>query len=145
MTFTYNIDQLDTPLARVRLEIGDTTDPALFQDEEIQVKLAARADSILLTAADLCDILATRYAQDFDFETDGQSFKRSQKAKAYADMAKALRARHAAELSAANAGLTSIPLTRVDGYSDDLSTRDTGHVGNGGRVRRGYYDNDLPD
>lgn len=141
MTFTYNINSLTTALAQVRLEIGDTDSTApLFADEEIQVKLAARADDVLLTAADLCDVLAIRFAKEFDFETDGQSFKRSDKAKAYTAMSKALRLR--AEKSG---GITSTPITRVDGYSDDLSTRDgAGQVSAQGRKRHGYYDGDVP-
>lgn len=138
MTFTYNINALTTPLAQVRLEIGDTVSATpLFADEEIAVKLAGRNNHVLHTAADLCQILATRTAGEFDFETDGQSFKRSQKK--WAEMAATLRARAEKE-----GGLSVVPVTRIDGYSDDLSTRDTAGTGVTGHVRRGYYDDDMP-
>lgn len=117
MTFTYSVSDLTTALAKVRLEIGDTDSAtALFADEEINAKLAERADNILLTAADLCEILARRFARAFDFETDNQSFQRSQQSKQYAAMAEALRARAS--------GVTSVSSTRVDGYSQDITNTD---------------------
>jgi hypothetical protein len=139
VTFTYDIAQLATPLAQVRLEIGDTdsTRP-LLQDEEIQVKLGLRASDVLATAADLCEILATRFAGDYDFKWKDGAFNRSQRAKAYADRAKDLRAR-------SSGGLSTIEATRVDGYTDDVSARDgAGQAPKTGRVRAGYTDPDLP-
>ena len=111
MTFTYNIAQLDTPLAKVRLEVGDTdTDDQLFQDEEIQVKLAERADNVLLTAADLCDILAARFARDYDFAAPGdREFKRSQRSEMYAKRAESLRDR-ARNIDAAGGGMRVLDL-----------------------------------
>lgn len=130
MTFTYSTSDLSTPLARVRLEIGDTTSAtALFQDEEINVKLAERGDDVLLTAADLCDILARRFARDFDFATDGQSFSRSQKSKMYAEMAASLRSRAS--------GVQSIATTRVDGFSDDIDNESVDNSQE--NARRRYY------
>jgi hypothetical protein len=112
MSFTYD-GTPNTDLERVRLEIGDTdSTEALFQDEEINEKLSQRANNVLLTAADLCEILARKFARAYDFETDGQSFKRSQMSAAYAKAAKDLRAR------AQGAGV--VDTTRVDGYSDDI-------------------------
>lgn len=117
MTFTYSTAALTTPLAQVRLEIGDTDSAApLFADEEINVKLAGRADNVLLTAADLCDILARRFARQFDFESDNQKFSRSQMSKQYAALADELRSRAS--------GVTSVPSTRIDGYSQDITTED---------------------
>lgn len=111
MTFTYDIDALDTPLAQVRLEVGDTdTEDQLFQDEEIAVKLAARADNVLLTAADLCDILAARFARDYDFAApDSREFKRSQRSEMYAKRAQALRDR-ARSTDAASGGMGVLDL-----------------------------------
>lgn len=107
------------PLDRVRLEIGDTTVAApLFTDTEIETVLAERAGDVFLTSADLCDILATRFAADFDFKWKDGDFKKGSRSAQYAARATALRAR------SAGGGLASIPVTRVDGYSQDLSTRD---------------------
>jgi hypothetical protein len=102
MTFTYDPANLTTPLAQVRLEVGDTdTTASIFTDEEINLKLTARADNILLAAADLCDILATRAAGDYDFKWQGAGlsargeYSRSQVSKQYAERATALRVRAA--------------------------------------------------
>lgn len=91
MTFSY---ELDAPVGQVRFEISDTAEPALFSDEEITYKLGEHHDSILRAAAALCDVLATRYADEFDIGADeDRTFRRSQKATAYARRAEALRAR----------------------------------------------------
>lgn len=90
---------------QVRLEIGDTdVDPdadALFSDEAIDGFLArygavgtdsdAVVGTIKSAAADACDALANRFAREFDFSEDGQSFSRSQRSRAYADRARQLR------------------------------------------------------
>ena len=115
MTFTYSTSALTTPLAQVRLEIGDTdSTAALFADEEINVKLAGRGDNVLLTAADLCDILARRFARAFDFESDNQKFSRSQMSKQYADLAGELRDRAS--------GVVTVASTRIDGFSQDIDS-----------------------
>lgn len=125
----------------MRLEIGDTTSTdALFTDEEINYKLGENADAVLITAAELCDILATRFAREYDFETDDQKFLRSQKAAAYAARATELRKR-----ANGGGGVESGTTTRVDGYSDDITSRDTsGVTSTSGRVRRGWTNPDLP-
>src|SRR4051794_31493642 len=83
-----------TDLDKFRLELGDinATTP-LFNDDEAAYFINAHPGNVLLAAAAACDALATRFAGDFDFETDGQKFNRSTKAKAYADRATALRTR----------------------------------------------------
>ncbi|MGH2878946.1 MAG: hypothetical protein ACRDK4_04980 [Solirubrobacteraceae bacterium] len=127
------------PLEQIRFEVGDddTANP-LFTDKQIEYKLSERAGNILATAADLCDVLATRYAKRFDFASQARmQFKVSQLSAAYAARAKALRERIS--------GLTTVPFTRTDGYTDSVSARD-GSAANTrtGRVRRGYSDPDLP-
>lgn len=125
----------------MRLEIGDTTSTdALFTDEEINHKLGENADNVPLTAADLCDILATRFAREYDFETDDQKFSRSQKAAAYAARASELRKR-----ANGGGGVESGTTTKVDGYSSEITSRDTsGVTPRAGRVRRGWTNPDLP-
>lgn len=127
------------PLEQFRLELGDT-DPArqLFTDEQAQHFLDQRAGVVLLAVADACDALARRFSREYDFAEDGQSFRRSQMATAYREQAKELRQR-------AGGGLTVVGMTRVDGYSEDVSARDgAGQESRSGRVRAGYYDPDLP-
>ncbi len=130
---------------KVRLEIGDTDAAApLFNDDELDYIIASRADNVLLAAADACDMLATRFARDYDFEWQGAGesargkFTRSQMSKAFTDRAAAIRQR-------AGGGLGVIQTTRVDGYSEDISNRDgAGQNNRTGRVRAGYTDPDLP-
>ena len=105
---------------RVRLQIGDTnTSSPLFTDLEIDTILSERANDVLITSADLCDILATRFASDFDFKWKDGEFKKGSRSASYAKRAIALRTR------AAGGGIASVPVTRVDGYSQETSTRDT--------------------
>lgn len=54
--------------------------------------LSGTAHEPALAAADLADRLAARYAREFDFESDGASFKRSQRAQSWAALAQRLRA-----------------------------------------------------
>ena len=136
---------ITTPLDELRLHIGDTDpDRLLFIDDEANYLLNQRAGNVLLAAADACDMLATRFARDYDFEWQGAGesargkFSRSQMAAMYASRATALRNR-------ANGGVAVIETTRVDGYSDDLSTRDGAGGVDGLTGRRPWVpDPDLP-
>src|SRR3990167_8626661 len=131
MTFTYSNTSLTTVLAKVRMEIGDTdSTTALFTDEALQVFSDSRGTSYLAAAADACDALATRFARDYDFQTDAQSFKRSQQSTAYREMAASLRARAS--------GITTLVATRVDGFSDDVDA-DAGAVAGTVNVRQRYF------
>lgn len=131
-----------TDLDKFRLELGDIDSAnALFNDDEAAYFIDARPGSVLLAVADACEALARRFAREFDFDAnESKSFKRSQKAMAYLKMAAELRMR-----AGVGGGLSVAVLTKVDGASDDLSTRDgAGQTPTNGRVRRGYYDDDLP-
>lgn len=132
-----------TTLDQVRLQIGDTDNTAfLFTDVEIGQFLERHNDEVLAAAADACDALAARFARDFDFKWKDGEFKKGSRADRYAKLAEQLRARAGIGQPA-----TSLPVTRVDGYSDDLSTEDGAGVGRAdrtGTVRAGYFDGDLP-
>jgi hypothetical protein len=136
-SFTYDPT---TVLGQVRLEVGDTdSTDILFTDQEANVYISTRANDVLLSAADLCDVLATRFSRGFDFETDQQKFSRSQRVKQYQERAVALRKRAA--------GITSTPSTRVDGYSQDIANDDastSAASSSTGRVRSGYFNDDVP-
>ncbi len=142
MAFTYDLTTSGTALvtSQVRLEIGDTDSAsALFQDAELQVYIDRHPDSVALAASDACDQLARRYGRAYDFETDGQSFKRSQMSKQYAQLARELRERKDGILA------TSSPTRRVDGYSDDIAFDEVQAASSRtGRVKAGYYSPDLP-
>lgn len=126
---------------QVRLRIGDTdTTNPLFYDEELDQLLVDNDQVVLAAAADCCDILATRYAREYDFETDQQKFLRSQRSKAYKDMAKQLR-----DTLRVTTGVNPVVATRKDGYSQDIPADQASVASNAaGRVREGYYDPDLP-
>lgn len=132
-----------TTLDQVRLQIGDTDNTAfLFTDVEIGSFLERHSDNVLLAAADACDALAARFARDFDFKWKDGEFKKGSRADRYAKLAEQLRA---------NAGIApaagSMAVTRIDGYSDDLSSEDGAGVGRANRtgtVRAGYFDGDIP-
>lgn len=100
---------------RVRLELSDTNvGSPLFTDVELDVLLEEHGDNPLLAAAAACDILATRYAPEFDFDAlDQKSFKRSQKSKAYAAQARSLR-----ERASKQGGLTVQKVSRCDPASE---------------------------
>ena len=102
---------------KIRLELGDT-DPlaVLFYDEEYDMWISVRgAASYLLAAADAADAAARKFARAYDFQTDGQSFKRSQMSKAFKDLAKELRNRAG--------GISTVDVTVIDGYSDDIANQ----------------------
>lgn len=91
---------ITTTLDQVRFEVQDTNAARpLFTDDEINYAISKRPDgNVLLIAADLCDVLATRFARDYDFGwSDQQKFNRSQVSKQYASRAVELRARAAAD------------------------------------------------
>jgi hypothetical protein len=128
-----------TPLERIRFEVGDDdADNLLFTDKQIEYKLGERNGNILITAADLCDVLATRYAKRFDFASAARmQFRPSQLCEQYEKRAQALRNRAG--------GISTMPTTKIDGYTEDVSNRDgAGASDRGGRVHIGYTDPDLP-
>lgn len=121
---------ITTTRDKIRLELGDTDPNAvLFYDEELDVWLNARgAGSYLLAAADAADAAARKFARAYDFETDGQSFKRSQMSKAFRDLA--------AELRSRAGGISTVDVTVIDGYSDDVANQETT---GGGTVNPRHY------
>lgn len=129
-TFTYN-SNVTTARDKLRLEIGDTDSTAhLFTDEELAVFLARNGDDVFLSAADACDVLAARFSRDFDFQTDDQRVMRLKRVEYYSALATKLRSR--------SGGLTSIALTRVDGFSQDVDSDDVA-AGANGSGRRNYF------
>jgi hypothetical protein len=133
---------ITTARDEVRFELGDVqaANP-LFNDDELDYLLGQHADNVLLTAAHACDILATRFARGFEFsDGDDRTFKPGERVAHYRTMARDLRERAS---TAASGGLAVIETTRVDGYSDDLSSRDGSFSTQQGR-RPWPYDTDMP-
>lgn len=118
---------------RVRLLIGDTdTNDQLFQDDEIAYFLELASNSVLLAAAEACDAAARKYARSIDFATDDQQFKLHQRADTFKALAQELRARAG--------GVSSVALTKVDGYSTDIPS-DQNSTGSTATGRRNFYTN----
>lgn len=76
----------------IRLKIGDA-DPAneLLDDDAILMALAAWPGNVDLAAADCAEAIAAKYARDFNFSADGQSFNRRERVLHYMELAKTLR------------------------------------------------------
>jgi hypothetical protein len=125
---------------QVRLEIGDTEGPdQLFTPEQVEHFLDIHGGEVLAASAHACDVLATRFVVEYDFSSAArQQFKRSQKSEGYERRAKAIRLR-------IGGGLVTVPTTRVDGFSEDITTRDgAGESSKQGRIREGYTNPDIP-
>lgn len=109
---------------KLRLELGDTNSESyIFNDEELDFWLTEEADDYLAACLRACDAAARKFARAYDFETDGQSYKRSQMAKAFADRAAALRAQ-GVSTSADTSAVSTVAVTKVDGYSQTVTNED---------------------
>lgn len=129
-----------TILEQIRFEIGDEDEDApLFSDKQLVYALERRSENILLTAADLCGILARRYSRRYAFSSAArQKFELNQLSKQFAERERELRERIGS--------MVVQSITRIDGYSDDIDNRQGSGQGstNTGRVRSGYTNPDLP-
>lgn len=93
---------LSTDRDKVRLLVGDTdeTDPLLY-DDEVDACLAQRAVTtsgsttynLIAAAADAAGAISAKFARDFDFSEDGQSFARAQRVGHYQALERSLRTR----------------------------------------------------
>lgn len=118
MAFTYDTS-LATAKDRVRFAIGDTYTPHhLFEDAEITAILTNNSDDEGVAAYKLADHLAARFAREADFAMDEQSVKLSQKSAQYSKIAARLRE------DSADGGLSTIVLTKIDGYQPTNAEKD---------------------
>ena len=100
MTFTYSIASLSTPLAQVRLRIGDTdSNVPLLEDEEINVALGTHANAVLPAAIACVRLILARLARDVDTSHAGVSAQRDQKTQHYRDILQMLLDESADDLS----------------------------------------------
>ena len=130
MAFTYDLTLTGDSLAisQIRLEIGDTSDAtdagvkpdgANFADDEIQYFYDSEGDSVLGGAAHACEVLSRMWAgagesiriRDYNIDTTA-------KAKHYNGLAIELRNQSGKRFVSG-----SSPVTRVDGYSNDVNSR----------------------
>jgi hypothetical protein len=77
----------------VRLYIGDTdTENPLLYDDELDA-LIDRAVSVLAAAADACEVLAAKFAREFNISEDNQSWNLGERSAHYLALAKQFRER----------------------------------------------------
>lgn len=132
---------VDTNLEKLRLAIGDTDVSssganAIFKDAELNYFLSEEANDITNAALRACYAAMARFARAYDFETDGQKFWRSQMYEAFSDLAEKLEAQ-GATLSSATSTVTTVDVTRKDGFSDDIAMQDVFSTDE--NPRRRYY------
>jgi len=132
---------VDTDLEKLRLRIGDTnvTDSgayAIFKDSELNYIIASEP-TLEAQALLAFRMAAAKFARAYDFETDGQRFWRNQQVKAFLALADDLAAK-GVTTSTDPAGVTTIDVTKVDGYSQDVPNSDVTVTS-----RRLRYDQDF--
>lgn len=124
MTFTY-VESLGADKDKVRFWIGDTTPDGgakpgdeNFSDEELNGLIAIEG-SWQRAVAGACEALALLWNEP-DIRIGPRSEALSQKTKRYAEQATAWRKLHGYS-SGSVGGVGSASVTRVDGYSSDIS------------------------
>lgn len=134
---------VNTDLEKLRLAIGDTdvSDSganAVFKDSELEYFLSEEANDITNAALRAVYAAMARFARAYDFETDQQKFMRSQMYEAFADLAEKLEAQ-GATLSSATTTVSTVDVTRIDGWSDDIPYQDVSSTTSTANPRRRYY------
>jgi len=125
----YSGDPATSPIDAVRFWLGDTGDPSLLTDPEIQYVIdtnpAAGGDPILL-AASLCGTLIAKYSGWVSISADGVSYSGDQLANKYNALATQLRAEHAQRMVS-----TGAPVLAADDFPYTIPRN----------FRMGMYDN----
>lgn len=131
---------VDTNLEKLRLTIGDTevTDAALFKDAELNWFLSEESNIIANAALRAAYAAMAKFARAYDFETDGQSYKRSQQYTAWADFAKRLE-QQGATVATATTSIITVDVTKVDGWSEDIANQEVSVASSNTNPRRKYY------
>lgn len=129
MSFSYILNSSNATMAaiaRVRLEIGDTSEDAgvlpdggNFSDEEITVYLTDNGQSVAQTVNALAGVLSRRWATVADVSVGPRSESLSQVSKAWANVAD--------KLAGSEAGTVfAIAGKRADGYQEHADEVDSG-------------------
>lgn len=127
MTFTYDTT-LATDLALIRFQIQDTAASPSgikplggnFTDEEINAMLAIEG-TVNRTIARMYEVLSVAWANYVDTKIGPRDEKLSQVAARYAALAKQWRDDYGYGATTLSTGF----VTRVDGYSDDITSGET--------------------
>ena len=140
---------VDTDLEKIRLRIGDTDVAdsganARFKDSELNYFLTAEG-TVAKAALAAVEAWVAKKASAYDFETDGQSFKRSQEAAAMLALAKYWRSLGiTTSLDDSLGGISSNAVTKVDGYSDDIANDEVSATSSNPLRRYRPWLDDLP-
>src|SRR3990167_3771468 len=141
---------VDTDLEKLRLAVGDTdvSDSganAIFKDAELNYFLSEESSVIANAALRACYAAMAKFARAYDFETDGQKFARSQMYEAFADLAARLE-EQGATIATGNSAISTVDITRVDGWSDDITNQEVSTTTSTANPRRRFYgqEDDLP-
>lgn len=131
MAFTYN-GTLTTDLDRVRFYLQDTVSAAgpkpsdgNFTDAELSGLITVEGSWERAVAAGL-EALAAAWAKHVTFSADGLSVSQSNIAQSYQTEAAKWRKLYGPAGSTGTTGTGTTAVTRIDGYSDDVSSDDTG-------------------
>jgi hypothetical protein len=117
MAFTYD---LTTAIGKVRLLIPDNVLAAYdLEDDEIEYFLGEVGQDVNAAAVRACKWLARKYSKLASFTADGLRVDHTQRAAEYAARAKEIEA----ELGG---GVSSVEITRSDGYSENAATSEYG-------------------
>ncbi len=140
---------VNTDREKLRLAIGDTDVSssganAIFKDAELDYFLSEESNNITNAGLRACYAAMARFARAYDFETDQQKFMRSQMYKAFADLAERLEAQ-GATLSSASSTVSTVDVTRVDGFSDDIAMQEVTGTSSDQNPRQKFYATDLDD
>lgn len=149
MTFTFDA-ALTTDLAKVRRALGDVAFPGWVPDETITGMLTSSGASPVMVAAMLADSLSAQYAIKVDRRIGSTNLSGSQASKAFADLAKRLRAGGGGDFAggADGSGVPTLDGPEVGGISiaarDDLAA-DPDRVQPSFAIGQDDRDGDRPD
>lgn len=126
-------------IAAVRVVLGAMdlaveTFPAQLQRLRVLDDLTMCAKVLRRALAGICEMLATRYAQVADLQVGPRRESFGQISKAYSQRAKDLRDRYGEP-----EGVWAVPVIRVDGYSNSVTSTELDTSGSEYAWRSGYY------
>jgi hypothetical protein len=110
MTTTYTGNPEDSPKDAVRFLLSDTKDPWKFSDEEITYALSLYNDNVFNGAAELANIMASKYTDRRDKTVGPLSIKYGDLSSRWDNLARSLRQR-----GKARGGARAIMTQRVRG------------------------------
>lgn len=124
MAFSYDSDDLATPLNRLRFLVQDTSDEGrFFEDAEIEYA-AEQETNLYRAAAELCRVAATKVLKDPGFNDEIVDYDPEEKSKTYMKLADSYdKKANEAEASMSSPGTGTLNLPTIS-TADPAFTRD---------------------